>query len=34
MARNNNKNIKFPEPQVIEGSIKSNETIEVKASRG
>jgi hypothetical protein len=34
MARNNNKNIKFPEPQVIEGSIKSNDTIEVKASRG
>jgi hypothetical protein len=34
MARNNNKNIKFPEPQVIEGSIKSNETIEIKASRG
>jgi hypothetical protein len=34
MARNSNKNIKFPEPQVIEGSIKSNETIEVKASRG
>jgi hypothetical protein len=30
----NNKNIKFPEPQVIEGSVKSNETIEVKASRG
>lgn len=34
MARNNNKNIKFPEPQVIEGSIKSKETIELKASRG
>jgi hypothetical protein len=34
MARNNNKNIKFPEPQVIEGSIKSKDTIEVKASRG
>jgi hypothetical protein len=34
MARNSNKNIKFPEPQVIEGSIKSNETIEIKASRG
>jgi hypothetical protein len=34
MARNTNKNIKFPEPQVIEGSIKSKETIEVKASRG
>lgn len=33
MARNN-KNIKFPEPQVIEGSIKSKDTIEVKASRG
>jgi hypothetical protein len=31
---NNNKNIKFPEPQVIEGSIKSKDTIEVKASRG
>ena len=34
MARNNNKNIKFPEPQVIEGSIKSKDTIELKASRG
>jgi len=34
MAHNNNKNIKFPEPQVIEGSIKSKDTIEVKASRG
>jgi hypothetical protein len=34
MARTNSKNIKFPEPQVIEGSIKSKETIEVKASRG
>jgi len=34
MARNTNKNIKFPEPQVIEGSIKSKDTIEVKASRG
>lgn len=34
MARNNNKNIKFPEPQVIEGSIKSQDTIELKASRG
>lgn len=34
MARNNNKNIKFPEPQVIEGAIKSKDTIEVKASRG
>jgi hypothetical protein len=34
MAQNNNKNIKFPEPQVIEGSIKSKDTIEVKASRG
>jgi hypothetical protein len=34
MARNNNKNIKFPEPQVIEGSVKSKETIEIKASRG
>jgi hypothetical protein len=34
MARNNNKNIKFPEPQVIEGSINSKDTIEVKASRG
>jgi len=34
MARNTSKNIKFPEPQVIEGSIKSKETIEVKASRG
>jgi hypothetical protein len=33
MARNI-KNIKFPEPQVIEGSIKSKDTIEVKASRG
>lgn len=33
MARNN-KNIKFPEPQVIEGSIKSKDTIEIKASRG
>lgn len=33
MARNN-KNIKFPEPQVIEGSIKSKDTIELKASRG
>lgn len=33
MARNT-KNIKFPEPQVIEGSIKSKDTIEVKASRG
>jgi hypothetical protein len=33
MARNS-KNIKFPEPQVIEGSIKSKDTIEVKASRG
>jgi hypothetical protein len=32
MARNNNKNIKFPEPQVIEGSVKSKETIELKAS--
>ncbi len=31
---NNNKNIKFPEPQVIEGSIKSKDTIEIKASRG
>jgi hypothetical protein len=31
MARNN-KNIKFPEPQVIEGSIKSKDTIELKAS--
>jgi hypothetical protein len=30
----NNKNIKFPEPQVIEGSVKSKDTIEVKASRG
>jgi hypothetical protein len=30
----NTKNIKFPEPQVIEGSIKSKENIEVKASRG
>jgi len=34
MARDTNKNIKFPEPQVIEGSIKSKDTIEVKASRG
>jgi hypothetical protein len=34
MARNNNKNIKFPEPQVIEGSIHSKDTIELKASRG
>jgi hypothetical protein len=34
MARNNNKNIKFPEPQVIEGSVKAKDTIEVKASRG
>lgn len=34
MARNTSKNIKFPEPQVIEGSIKSKDTIEVKASRG
>jgi hypothetical protein len=35
MARNNNnKNIKFPEPQVIEGSIKSKDNIEIKASRG
>jgi hypothetical protein len=34
MAQNNNKNIKFPEPQVIEGSIKLKDTIEVKASRG
>ena len=34
MAQNNNKNIKFPEPQVIEGSIKSKDTIEVKANRG
>ena len=33
MARNN-KNIKFPEPQVIEGSIKSGDTIELKASHG
>lgn len=33
MARNN-KNIKFPEPQVIEGSIKSKDSIELKASRG
>jgi hypothetical protein len=28
----NNKNIKFPEPQVIEGSIKSKDAIELKAS--
>lgn len=34
MARNNNKNIKFPEPQVIEGSVQSKDTIELKASRG
>jgi len=34
MARNNNKNLKFPEPEVIEGSIKSKDTIELKASRG
>lgn len=34
MARNNNKNIKFPEPQVIEGSIQSKDSIEIKASRG
>jgi hypothetical protein len=36
MARNNNnnKNIKFPEPQVIEGSVKSKDNIEIKASRG
>ncbi len=33
MARNN-KNIKFPEPQVIEGSVQSKDTIELKASRG
>lgn len=33
MARNN-KNIKFPEPEVIQGSIKSKESIEIKASRG
>jgi hypothetical protein len=33
MARTN-KNIKFPEPEVIEGSIKSKDTIELKASRG
>ena len=32
MARNS-KNIKFPEPQVIEGSIKSKDSIEVRASR-
>jgi hypothetical protein len=33
MARNN-KNIKFPEPQVIEGAVSLNSTIEVKASHG
>jgi hypothetical protein len=33
MARNN-KNIKFPEPQLIEGSVKSKDSIEIKASRG
>jgi hypothetical protein len=35
MARNsNNKNIKFPDPQVIEGSAKTGNSIEIKASRG
>jgi hypothetical protein len=34
MARNINKNIKFPEPQVIEGSVQSKDSIEIKASRG
>jgi hypothetical protein len=33
MARNN-KNIKFPEPQVIEGSTQLKDSIELKASRG
>lgn len=30
----NNKNMKFPKPEVIEGSVSRRETIEVKASRG
>lgn len=35
MARNsNNKNIKFPDPQVIEGSVQTGNSIEIKASRG
>jgi hypothetical protein len=29
-----NKNIKFPEPEMIEGSVKYNNSIELKASRG
>jgi hypothetical protein len=32
MARNN-KNLKFPEPEVIQGSIGSKDSIEIKASR-
>ncbi|MEY4342227.1 MAG: hypothetical protein RL736_17 [Pseudomonadota bacterium] len=30
----NTKNVKFPEPEMIEGSVKYNNSIEVKASRG